>query len=172
MGKFGEDEGGLEGEGTPSERGSLLPPRSSPLPPRSFPNFAKKNLDKKKGVWYNRGKMDIYHGKVTENGKNASETNCKNCAVSPAPDPCGSPACSPRIRGGKRNGERRAVLVHANRHDSNHSGSRSPRCRFGLPRAGTAGAEKRRKANRYPVEPQPARNADAGRRTENLCGSR
>ena len=28
-GKFGEDEGGLEGEGTPSERGSLLPPRSS-----------------------------------------------------------------------------------------------------------------------------------------------
>ena len=27
-GKFGEDEGGLEGEGTPSERGSLLPPRS------------------------------------------------------------------------------------------------------------------------------------------------
>ena len=32
-GKFGEDEGGLEGEGTPSERGSLLPPRSFPLPP-------------------------------------------------------------------------------------------------------------------------------------------
>ena len=27
-GKFGEDEGGLEGEGTPSERGFLLPPRS------------------------------------------------------------------------------------------------------------------------------------------------
>ena len=28
-GKFGEVEGGLEGEGTPSERGFLLPPRSS-----------------------------------------------------------------------------------------------------------------------------------------------
>ena len=27
-GKFGEDKGGLEGEGTPSERGVLLPPRS------------------------------------------------------------------------------------------------------------------------------------------------
>ena len=31
-GKFGEDEGGLEGEGTPSERGFLLPPRSFPHP--------------------------------------------------------------------------------------------------------------------------------------------
>ena len=31
-GKFGEDEGGLEGEGTPSERGFLLPPRSIPYP--------------------------------------------------------------------------------------------------------------------------------------------
>ena len=31
-GKFGEDEGGLEGEGTPSERGSLLPPRSCYAP--------------------------------------------------------------------------------------------------------------------------------------------
>ena len=31
-GKFGEDEGGLEGEGTPSERGVLLPPRSFPHP--------------------------------------------------------------------------------------------------------------------------------------------
>ena len=30
-GNFGEDEGGLEGEGTPSEKGSLLPPRSSPF---------------------------------------------------------------------------------------------------------------------------------------------
>ena len=29
VGKFGEVEGGLEGEGTPSERGFLLPPRSS-----------------------------------------------------------------------------------------------------------------------------------------------
>ena len=28
VGKFGEVEGGLEGEGTPSERGFLLPPRS------------------------------------------------------------------------------------------------------------------------------------------------
>ena len=31
-GKFGEDEGGLEGEGPPSERGGLLPPRSFPHP--------------------------------------------------------------------------------------------------------------------------------------------
>ena len=35
-GKFGEDEGGLEGEGTPSERGSLLPPRSFFFPPQKF----------------------------------------------------------------------------------------------------------------------------------------
>ena len=31
-GKFGEDEGGLEGEGTPSDRGFLLPPRYFPHP--------------------------------------------------------------------------------------------------------------------------------------------
>ena len=37
-GKFGEVEGGLEGEGTPSERGFLLPPRSfHPLPPPRQP---------------------------------------------------------------------------------------------------------------------------------------
>ena len=37
-GKFGEDEGGLGGEGTPSERGSLLLPRSSPyLQSSAFP---------------------------------------------------------------------------------------------------------------------------------------
>ncbi len=35
MGKFREDEGGSEGEGDPSERGLLLPPRSSPYPPTS-----------------------------------------------------------------------------------------------------------------------------------------
>ncbi len=38
VGKFGEVEGGLEGEGTPSERGFLLPPRSfHPLPPPRQP---------------------------------------------------------------------------------------------------------------------------------------
>ena len=38
VGKFGEVEGGLEGEGTPSERGFLLPPRSFlPLPPPRQP---------------------------------------------------------------------------------------------------------------------------------------
>ena len=37
VGKFGEDEGGLEGEGTPSERGSLLPPRSF-LTPSALPH--------------------------------------------------------------------------------------------------------------------------------------
>ena len=37
-GKFGEVEGGLEGVGTPSERGFLLPPRSfHPLPPPRQP---------------------------------------------------------------------------------------------------------------------------------------
>ena len=38
-GKFGEDEGGLEGEGTPSERGSLTPPRSSSHPSSIFPSM-------------------------------------------------------------------------------------------------------------------------------------
>ena len=44
-GKFGEDEGGLEGEGTPSERGALLPPRSSfPHPIRASSKRSRKTL--------------------------------------------------------------------------------------------------------------------------------
>lgn len=38
VGKFGEDKGGLEGEGNPSERGVLLPPRSS-SPTSNIPSF-------------------------------------------------------------------------------------------------------------------------------------
>ncbi len=42
VGKFGEVEGGLEGEGTPSERGFLLPPRSF-HPPTSSKTAPERN---------------------------------------------------------------------------------------------------------------------------------
>ena len=83
MGKFGEDKGGLEGEGTSSERGSLLPPRSSlspsnvfPFPPKSLPP-AVANQGPKDNSRLKRDTDEEYHPYVVGVVNQKLEIDCR-----------------------------------------------------------------------------------------------